>query len=74
MRTEFTGTEPIFDLAKVEAARPDGTVTGFTANGAMIETLAPDNTNDGGHLNMRCQRAAAEALLDVLSDVIEAAP
>jgi hypothetical protein len=40
----------------------------------MIETLAPRNTYDGGHLNVRCQKAAAEALLDVLSDAIEASP
>ncbi len=73
VRAEFTGTEPIFDLAKVESTQADGMVAGFTANGAMIETLAPHNTYDGGHLNARCQLAAAEALLDVLSDVIEAA-
>jgi hypothetical protein len=47
-------------------------LAGFTAGGCVIETLAPHNTDDGGHLNARCQRTAAEALLDVLSDVIEA--
>jgi hypothetical protein len=72
VRAEFKATEPIFDLAKVEATQPDGMLTGFTAGGCMIETLAPHNTYDGGHLNARCQRAAAAALLDVLSDVIEA--
>jgi hypothetical protein len=73
VRAEFAGTEPIFDLAKVEATQPDGMVAGFTAGGCTIETLAPNNTYDGGHLNARCQRAAATALLDLLSDVIEAA-
>ncbi len=72
VRAEFKGTDPIFDLAKIQATQPDGVVAGFTAGGCMIETLAPDNTDDGGHLNARCQRAAAEALLDLLSDVIEA--
>jgi len=74
VRAEFADTEPIFDLAKVEATQPDGTLAGFTAGGRMIETLARHNTDDGSRLNARCQRAAAEALLDVLSDVIEAAP
>ena len=74
VRAEFTDSEPIFDLAKLEATRPDGTLAGFAAEGRMIETLAPDNTDDGSHLNARCQRAAGEALLDVLSNVIEAAP
>jgi hypothetical protein len=73
VRAEFADTEPIFDLAKVEATQPDGTLAGFTAGGCMIETLAPHNTDDGSHLNARCQRAAAEVLLDVLSDVIQAA-
>jgi hypothetical protein len=74
VRAEFKANEPIFDLAKVEATQPDGMTAGFTAGGRMIETLAPHNTYDGGHLNARCENAAAEALLDVLSDVIEAAP
>src|SRR6266478_1113430 len=73
LRAEFLGNEPIFDLAKVEATQPDGMKAGFTASGSTIETLAPHNTYDGAHLNTRCERAAAEALLDVLSDVIEAA-
>jgi hypothetical protein len=74
VRAEFAATGPIFDLAKVEATQPDGTLAGFTAGGCIIETLASHNTDDGSHLNVRCQRAAAESLLDVLSDVIEAAP
>jgi hypothetical protein len=74
VRAEFADTEAIFDLARVEATQPDGTLAGFTAGGRIIETLAPANTDDGSHLNARCQRAAATTLLDVLSDVIEAAP
>jgi hypothetical protein len=73
VRFEFTDTEPIFDLAKVEATQPDGTLAGFSAGGRLIETLATENTDDGTHLNARCQKAAAQALLDLLSDVIEAA-
>ncbi|HMI47830.1 MAG TPA: hypothetical protein VK481_04090 [Gemmatimonadaceae bacterium] len=72
VRFEFSDTEPIFDLAKVEATQPDGTLAGFTAGGRLVETLATENTDDGTDLNARCQRAAAQALLDLLSDVIEA--
>jgi len=72
VRGEFSATEPIFDLAKVEAMQPDGMLVGFTADGCVIETLAPANTSDGGQLNVRCQRAAAKALLNVLSEVVEA--
>jgi len=73
VRAEFADTEPIFDLARVEATQLDGTRAGFAAGGCMIETLASQNTDDGSHLNPRCRLAAAETLLDVLSDVIEAA-
>jgi hypothetical protein len=74
VRAEFSASEPIFDLAKVESLQPDGMLAGFNAGGCLIETLAPGDTHDGGNLNVRCQRAAAEALLDVLSEVIEANP
>jgi hypothetical protein len=73
VRAEFSGTEPVFDLATIESAKPEGGVAGFTAGGVMIETLAPHNTHDGLHLTPQCERTAATALLDVLSDVIEGA-
>jgi hypothetical protein len=73
VRAEFTGTEPVFDLATVQSTQPDGTLAGFTVSGARIETLAAHNTYDGVHLTPQCERAAATALLDLLSDVIEAA-
>jgi hypothetical protein len=74
MRFEFGGASPIFDLARVEATRADGTLASFTMSGALIETLAPENTYDGGHLAPRGERAAAHALLDVLAGVIEGSP
>ena len=72
LRAEFGISEPLFDLAKVQAMRPNGMVAGFPAGGGTIETLAPENTADGISLNTRCSRIAAEKLLDVLSDAIEA--
>ena len=71
LRAEFGGIQPIFDLARVEATRPDGTLAGFMSRGALVETLAPENTYDGGHLTPECQLAAAEELLNVLADVID---
>jgi hypothetical protein len=71
LRSEFVTIEPIFDLAKVEATQPDGTLAGFRAGGSIVETLAQHNTSDGCHLNARCQRVAAESLLDVLATAVE---
>jgi hypothetical protein len=70
VRAEFAGNQPIFDLARIEATRSNGTLATFMARDSLIEILAPENTWDGGHLSTRCQLATAAALLDVLADVI----
>lgn len=66
VRKEFAG-EPIFDLARVESTRPTGSRTFFTAGSDTVYTLAPELTDDGGHLNAAGRRAAAIELLSVLS-------
>jgi hypothetical protein len=71
LRTEFGGTEPIFDIAKLQATRQDGTIERFAFGGAFIETLAADNTSDGCSLSACAQTVAAAELLEVLSEAIE---
>jgi hypothetical protein len=71
LRAEFGGFEPIFDIAQVQALNADGTISGFASDGSKIETLAVENTAGGTDLNPRCRRLAAEALLDLLSTVVE---
>lgn len=66
LRREFQG-EPIFDLARVESSRADGSRAFFTAGGDTVYTLAPELTDDGGHLNAAGRRAAAAELLAVLA-------
>lgn len=66
VRREFQG-EPIFDLARVESSRPDGSRAFFTAGTDTVYTLAPELTDDGGHLNAAGRRAAALEFLSVLS-------
>lgn len=63
---EYAG-EPIFDLARVESTRPDGSRSFFTAAGDTVYTLAPELTNDGGHLNEAGRRAAAAELVSVIA-------
>jgi lysophospholipase L1-like esterase len=70
VRREFQG-EPIFDLARVESSRPDGSRAFFTAGSDTVYTLAPELTDDGGHLNEAGRRAAAIELLSVLARVVE---
>ncbi|HEX7034936.1 MAG TPA: SGNH/GDSL hydrolase family protein [Pseudomonadales bacterium] len=58
LRERFAG-EPLFDLARVESTRPDGTRSSFSRDGKEIPTLAPPYTDDGAHLNAEGQRRAA---------------
>lgn len=59
----FAGKEPVFDLARLESTRPDGSRVFFRRNGAHVYGLDPAYTPDGGHLNdAGRQRVAAEFL------------
>lgn len=66
LREEYAG-EPIFDLATVESTRPDGSRSFFTSGTDTIYTLAPEFTDDGGHLNELGRRVAAVELAAVIA-------
>jgi hypothetical protein len=66
LRKEYAGREPIFDLAKMEATTPDGSISSFTANGRQVDMLTPAYTTDGGHLNELGRRRIARELLRFL--------
>ena len=67
LRQTYTGIDPIFDLAEVESTHADGSRSFFLLGNEKIYTLAPEFTTDGGHLNERGRRVAAERLLLVLA-------
>lgn len=66
---EYSGKEPIFDLARIEATQPDGSLQSFSYEGKEYISLYPKYTNDGGHLNNNGQRVVAESLLLLLADL-----
>jgi hypothetical protein len=66
LRKEYTGKGPVYDLAAAESTRPDGTRSTFTKGGARYYSLAPEYSDDGGHLNSLGQLAAARELLLLL--------
>lgn len=68
LRAHFGGKEPIWDLAAVESGAGAGACT-FEHGGKTWPCLKPELTDDGGHLNAKGQRAAAEALVKVLASV-----
>jgi hypothetical protein len=65
---ETFGTDPVFDLARVEATSPDGRVAAFEQNGQRYLSLYPGYTEDNGHLNVVGQRAAGEAAIRFLAE------
>jgi hypothetical protein len=67
LRARYAGRAPIFDLARIESTRPDGSRAYFTRGADTIFTLAPELTTDGGHLNPMAQRLAAEQFLVLLA-------
>ena len=69
IRNEFSGREPVFDLAGIESTFPDGRKCAFAVQGKSYESLAPVYTYDGGHLNEKGRRVLAEQLLIFLASL-----
>ncbi len=64
---EHYKTEPIFDLAGIESTYSDGTRETFSNNGKLYYSLISEYTDDGGHLNAKGGRIAAENLIHILA-------
>jgi hypothetical protein len=64
----YAGNEPVFDLARVEATRPDGSVATFEWEGQTYLRMSGDYASDGRHLNAQGRRYAAEQLLVFLAN------
>lgn len=63
--------EPVFDLAKVESTRPDGSRETFTRGGKTYYRLAREYTDDGGHLNAAGGKRAAAEFVKALSGALQ---
>ncbi len=69
LRKEYSGKEPIFDLAGIESIFPDGSRSTFKKDGKEYPALVPAYTNDGGHLNELGRKVVAEQLLILLANI-----
>jgi hypothetical protein len=68
---EYSGKEPVFDIATIQSILPDGTRTVASLGGKNYFYLASEYTNDGGHLNEQGRKVVAEQLLITLARIIE---
>lgn len=69
LRQAYRGREAIFDLARVESTAPDGTALTAEWKGNVVPAMAPEFTDDGGHLNAAGKLRAARELISVLAAV-----
>jgi hypothetical protein len=67
LRRQYGSTGRLFDMAAVESTYPDGRPCTFRVAGRTYESLVPEYTTDGGHLNERGRRAVAAQLLVFLA-------
>jgi hypothetical protein len=69
LKDAYSKTEPVFDLALTETVDPGG-FRCYAAKGAeRVSVMAPEYTDDGGHLNGEGRKKVAEQLLIVLAGV-----
>jgi hypothetical protein len=68
------GDDPIFDLARVESTRPDGTRETFEHAGQVYYSMVPRYTSDHGHLNDVGQDVAAPELIRFMAGALQQAP
>jgi hypothetical protein len=64
---EYAGKEPVFDLASIESTHSNGTRETFNVGGKVYYALAPEYTEDGGHLNTVGRKLVAGQFLNFLS-------
>lgn len=67
MRAEYGPRNTLFDLAMIEATRPDGAPVYDTVDGRAIPSMAREYTYDSGHLNEQGRRRVAERFLSFLA-------
>lgn len=70
LKNTFSEDGNVFDIAAVEALKPDGSLQTFTVDGEKYLSLYPDYTSDGGHLSQEGQKEVAEKFLIFLAEAI----
>lgn len=69
LRAEYAG-EPLFDVARAESTREDGSRAGVARDAAFDEALRRELTSDGGHLNDEGRRVVARAFARALATAL----
>jgi len=73
LRRAYGRAQPMFDLALAESTTPLGVRELHELHGRAIAALAPQYTDDGGHLNAMARLAIARQLIAAIAPLVEAA-
>ena len=65
----YSQTEPLFDLALIESINTSGFRCHVLKGTEKVYVMAPEYTEDGGHLNSLGRRKVAEQLLIILAEM-----
>lgn len=63
--------EPIFDIARIESTRKDGSREQFMEDGKVYYSMSPEYTTDGGHLNKLGGNIVATEMVNFLGKTIK---
>ena len=69
LNNAFSKTGLFFDLAHVESANPSGFGCYARKGAEKVSVMAPEYTEDGGHLNSLGRKKVAEQLLIILAEI-----
>ena len=69
LRNEYANKGTLFDIAKIESTKSDGSRNVHSLNGKEYFSMVPEYTSDGGHLNEKGSALAAENLIKFISEL-----
>jgi len=67
---ETFSSEPVFDIARIESMRSDGSRESFVKDNKTFYRMVPEYTTDGGHLNSLGQQLVAAEMVEFLSEIL----
>jgi hypothetical protein len=69
LNNAYSKAGPFFDLALIESVNTGGFMCHAVKGAEKVSVMAPEYTEDGGHLNGRGRKVVAEQLLIILAEI-----
>lgn len=69
LRSEYSSKGTLFDIAKIESTKPDGSRNVHSLDGKEYFSMVSEYTLDGGHLNEKGSILVAEKLIKFMAEI-----